>query len=51
MGARLGVDMTYSGQLPARQRAIAGGAALAVALAVGIGLVSGLDQVTGRGIE
>jgi len=48
MGARLGVDMTYSGQLPARQRAIAGGAALAVALAVGIGLVSGLDLAVVR---
>jgi protein TonB len=35
--------MTYSGQLPARQRAVAGGATLVVALAVGIGLVSGLD--------
>lgn len=43
MGARLGVEMTYSGQLPARQRAIAGGATLAIVLAVGIGLVSGLD--------
>jgi len=48
MGARLGVEMTYSGQLPARQRAIAGGATLAVALAVGIGLVGGLDLTVVR---
>ena len=35
--------MAYSGRLPARQRAIASSATLAVALAVGIGLISGLD--------
>lgn len=40
--------MTYSGQLPARQRAVAGGATLIVALAVGIGLVNGLDLAVVR---
>ncbi|MBB5707919.1 energy transducer TonB [Sphingopyxis panaciterrulae] len=35
--------MAYTGQLPRRQRMIAGGGALIAALLVGIGLASGLD--------
>lgn len=40
--------MAYSGRLPARQRAIAGGAALVAALAVGVGLLGGLDLTVVR---
>lgn len=35
--------MAYTGQISARQRALSGGGALIAALAIGLGLVSGLD--------
>jgi len=43
MGARRDRAMAYSGQLPARQRALAGGGAALAALLVGAALVSSLD--------
>ncbi len=43
MGARRDRAMAYSGQLPARQRALAGGGAALAALLVGAALASSLD--------
>ena len=43
MGARRDRAMAYSGQLPARQRALAGSGAALAALLVGAALVSSLD--------